>query len=157
MPRVAKKSQKKPEIKESKKYSSMIEAYGAFWHRGYTEWAGTSSRSEYWLSYLMNWLIGAFWVFLIIIVGFPIEVNALSPLTAILSVCFFIFMLATFVPMISMTVRRLHDAGLSAWWMLLLLLSPICEPLSVIVSIVFLVFAVLPTKVAGNPYHKFNK
>ena len=53
MPRVAKKSQKKNEIKESKKYTNMLEAYGAFWRRGFTEWAGTSSRSEYWWSYYM--------------------------------------------------------------------------------------------------------
>lgn len=157
MPRVAKKSQKKNEIKESKKYTSMIEAYGAFWHRGYKEWAGTSSRSEYWWSFLMNWLISIFWVFLIVVSGFPIIGGAWSPISMILSIGLFIFALAILIPSISMTARRLHDAGLSAWWLLLLLLNLICEPLSIIISIVFFIFAVLPTKVEGNPYHKFNK
>lgn len=157
MPRVAKKSQKKNEIKESKKYTNMLEAYSAFWRRGFTEWAGTSSRSEYWWSFLMNWLISIFWIFLIVVSGFPIIGGAWSPISMILSIGLFIFALAILIPSISMTARRLHDAGLSAWWLLLLLLNLICEPLSIIISIVFFIFAVLPTKVEGNPYHKFNK
>ena len=157
MPRVAKKSQKKNEIKESKKYTNMLEAYSAFWRRGFTEWAGTSSRSEYWWSFLMNWLISIFWVFLIVVSGFPIIGEAWSPISMILSIGLFIFALAILIPSISMTARRLHDAGLSAWWLLLLLLNLICEPISIIISIVFFIFAVLPTKVEGNPYHKFNK
>lgn len=157
MPRVAKKSQKKNEIKESKKYTNMLEAYSAFWRRGFTEWAGTSSRSEYWWSFLMNWLISIFWVFLIVVSGFPIIGGAWSPISMILSIGLILFLLASLIPSISMTARRLHDAGLSAWWLLLLLLNLICEPLSIIISIVFFIFAVLPTKVEGNPYHKFNK
>lgn len=161
MSRVAKKSQKKSEVKQSKKYTNMFEAFGAFWHRGFTEWAGTSSRSEYWWSCLMIWLISVVWVALIFISGFsnsPFGLEfVVSPITGILSFGFVIFALASFIPMISLTVRRLHDAGLSAWWIVLFLLGLICEPLGFIVSIVFLVFALLPTKVDGNPYHKFNK
>ena len=70
MPRVAKKPQKKSEVKQSKIYTNMFEAFGAFWHRGFTEWAGTSSRSEYWWSCLMIWLISVVWVALIFISGF---------------------------------------------------------------------------------------
>ena len=161
MPRVAKKSQKKNEIKESKKYTNMLEAYGAFWRRGFTEWAGTSSRSEYWWSYLMTLLIAALLAVLIIISTLSyssLETEIVfSPMSAILSFGLILFLLASLIPSISMTARRLHDAGLSAWWLLLLLLNLICEPLSIIISIVFFIFAVLPTKVEGNPYHKFNK
>ncbi len=161
MQKVVKKSRKQSEVKESKKYSSMIEAYGAFWRRGYKEWAGTSSRSEYWWAFLMNLLVSIFWMFLIVVSGFPIDVGigieAWSPISMILSIGFLIFAFAVLVPSISMNVRRLHDIGLSAWWLLLWLLSPICETFNIIVSIIFFVFAVLPTKVEGNPYHKFNK
>lgn len=161
MPRVAKKSQKKNEIKESKKYTNMLEAYSAFWRRGFTEWAGTSSRSEYWWSYLMTWLIAALLAVLIIISTLSyssLETEIVfSPMSVILSFGLILFLLASLIPSISMTARRLHDAGLSAWWLLLLLLNLICEPISIIISIVFFIFAVLPTKVEGNPYHKFNK
>lgn len=161
MPRVAKKSQKKSEVKQSKKYTNMLEAYGAFWRRGFTEWTGTSSRSEYWWSYLMTWIIATLFALLIVIStlsynSFEAEI-VFSPMSAILAFGLIIFLLASLIPSISMTVRRLHDAGLSGWWILLLLLSLICEPLSIIISIVFFIFAVLPTKVDGNPYHKFNK
>ena len=43
---------------DSVKYTNMFKAYGAFWRRGFTEWAGTASRSEYWWTYLVNVLIG---------------------------------------------------------------------------------------------------
>lgn len=162
MPKVAKKSQKRSDVKESKKYTNMIEAYGAFWRRGYKEWAGTSSRSEYWWSYLMNWIICVLWVGLIVIVGLPdisggYNVHLINPIGIVLGFGFFVFILASIIPFISMNVRRLHDIGLSAWWMLLLLLSPICEEMGVFVSLIFFIFSVLPTKVEGNPYQKFNK
>ena len=109
----------------------------------------------------MIWLISVVLVALIFVSGFsnsPFGLEfVVSPITGILAFGFTIFALASFIPMISLTVRRLHDAGLSAWWILLFLLGLICEPLGFIVSIVFLVFALLPTKVDGNPYHKFNK
>lgn len=158
MPRVAKKSQKKNEIKESKKYTNMLEAYGAFWRRGFTEWAGTSSRSEYWWSYLMTWFI---YFFGFVIVEWLARVPIIS---TVIQICFLIFMLASIVPMISIKVRRLHDIGLSAWWILLLLLVWILNSLGSVFSffglalgVVWLVLSVTPTKVAGNPYHKFNK
>ena len=143
MPRVAKKSQKKNEIKESKKYTNMLEAYGAFWRRGFTEWVAALLAVLIIISTLSYSSLEAEIVF--------------SPMSAILSFGLILFLLASLIPSISMTARRLHDAGLSAWWLLLLLLNLICEPLSIIISIVFFIFAVLPTKVEGNPYHKFNK
>lgn len=161
MSRIAKKTEKKSEVKESKKYTNLLEAYGAFWRRGYTEWAGTSSRSEYWLSYLMNWLVSVGWVFLIAISGFsysePVVEFVFSPITVILLLGLCLFIVAIFLPVLSLVVRRLHDAGLSAWWLLLLLLCPISNLTNFAVSIIFFVFSVLPTKVKGNPYHKFNK
>ena len=162
MPKVVKKSQKQSELKETKKYANMIEAYAASWRRGYKEWAGTSSRSEYWWSYLMNWIISILWVGLVVIVGLPdisggYNVHLINPIGIVLVFALLVFCLACIIPFISMNVRRLHDIGLSAWWMLLLLLSPICEEMGVFVSLIFFIFSVLPTKVEGNPYQKFNK
>ena len=93
-----------------------------------------------------------------------------------------IYYLAALVPWISLIVRRLHDAGLSSWFMALYGAGLFCGFLSQLVvaaaspfsrgalgfagflyiisfciSITFFVFALLPTKVDGNPYHQFNR
>lgn len=159
---VAKKTVKKQrEPVTSKKYTNMFQAYGAFWRRGFTEWAGTSSRSEYWWTHLVNLLIVIAWMVLLVMAAGPGIIEPDIPLgnvpaVMILTLLLAGYGLAAFVPSLSMTVRRLHDAGLSAWWMMLLILA-IIPALDFVISIVFFVFSVLPTEEKGNPYHKFNK
>ena len=159
---VAKKTVKKQrEPVTSKKYTNMFQAYGAFWRRGFTEWAGTSSRSEYWWSVLVNFLVIIGWVFLVAVAGWqggfyaPVHF-VYTPGVMVLFALMVVFSVAVIIPALSMTVRRLHDAGLSAWWMMLLIGTAV-EGLDVIISIVFFVFSVLPTKETDNPYHGFNK
>ena len=79
-----------------------------------------------------------------------------TPAVMILTLLLAGYGLAVVVPSLSMMVRRLHDAGLSAWWLMLWILA-IIPVVNFIVSIVFFVFFVLPTKETDNPYHKFNK
>lgn len=74
---------------------------------------------------------------------------------SLLALGMFIYAVAAIVPTLSITVRRLHDAGLSAWWMLLLI--PMAIPgVSFVAGIIMLVFTLLPTKVNDNPYQKNN-
>ncbi len=158
----AKKSVKKQrEPVTSKKYTNMFQAYGAFWRRGFTEWAGTSSLSEYWWTYLVNLLIVIAWWVLFVIAAGSGMIEPSIPLSNTPAVMFLTLLLAGYglaiiVPSLSMMVRRLHDAGLSAWWLMLWILA-IIPVVNFIVSIVFFVFFVLPTKETDNPYHKFNK
>ena len=175
---------------DSVKYTNMFKAYGAFWRRGFTEWAGTASRSEYWWNVLMNWLI-------LIIGGLVmLFVAALAALLApggygmwdaqqswaiFCTVVAVAYVLLSLVPWISLTVRRLHDSGLSAIWLLILLSlllftivfgsvmvvetsSPViagafwmCASATMVLRTAFFVFSLLPTKVEDNPYHQFNK
>ena len=65
---------------DSVKYTNMFKAYGAFWRRGFTEWAGTASRSEYWWNVLMNALIGLaalFVYFFFAVLGFAVDSEVL--------------------------------------------------------------------------------
>ena len=144
---------------DSAKYTSMFAAYRAFWRRGYTEWAGTSSRSEYWLSWLANVLVCLLFVFLSVIavyVDAALMQNA-GFFTVVIMSSFVLFVLAALVPAISMLTRRMHDAGLSAWFWLLYLFSFVPWIGSYIWCISVLVIALLPTQISNNPYHKFNK
>jgi uncharacterized membrane protein YhaH (DUF805 family) len=66
----------------------------------YASFAGRSSRSEFW------------WMFLaVVVIGV-----ALSALNNLLNS---IFNLAIFLPVLGVTMRRLHDINRSGWWVLL--------------------------------------
>ncbi|GHD05199.1 DUF805 domain-containing protein [Zhihengliuella salsuginis] len=90
---------------------------------------GRASRSEFWWVALIVFLTGALlsWV---------------PGLGEVLSV---LFGLALLIPSVALTCRRLHDAGLSAW-LLLLNLVPGFGTAAV------LILAVMPSRAAGARY-----
>lgn len=156
-PATAKKEVAKNPVKEkySKTYTNMFQAYKAFWKRGFTEWAGTSSRSEYWWTQLVNFILLLMFYFFFLFVW---HLNYYNLLFFIVLILFLLYVFATVIPVLSLSVRRLHDAGQSAWWLLLILASFIPMPvLGIVASIVLFVLMLLPTKEENNPYHKNNK
>ena len=80
--------------------------------RKYATFSGRARRAEYWWWSLFATILGAI-MYLIDGRVFP-SYTDIGPATAILS-------LALFLPGLSVTVRRLHDTGRSAWWVLILL------------------------------------
>ena len=151
----------KKEVKTSKTYTNMFEAYKAFWKRGFTEWTGTSSRSEYWWSTLMNMII--FFV-LFILLGLCIGPDIDAPLFPLAGsaviIVLFVLSLAILIPTISLQLRRFHDVGIASWifWLLFIchLFLVFLFDFSFIGLIVFII-SLLPTKKDGNMYHKYNK
>src|SRR5207244_826126 len=95
----------------------------------YVTFAGHAARSEYW--YWMLFVLLASLVLNIadqVIFHVPVENNkALHPLSTL-------FSLLTFLPGLSMAVRRLHDTDRSGWWFLIVFIP-------IIGIIVFLVWA----------------
>mgnify|MGYP001544609771 CR=1 FL=1 len=91
-----------------------IQAFVAF-HTRVFDFAGRSSRAEYWWSALM--LILAFFGVAFAVVSTPGAMeHQLAPGAAGLMGLYLLwFWLAT----ISMSIRRLHDAGYSGWWYLI--------------------------------------
>ncbi len=82
------------------------------WQRA-TDFSGRSRRTEYWMFQLFS-----------ILIGLALGVAALIP-GVLLSekdginffvVCMCVYGLVSFVPGLSVTVRRLHDIGMSGWW-----------------------------------------
>ncbi len=153
----AKKAISKNSVKEtySKTYTNMFQAYKAFWKRGFTEWAGTSSRSEYWWSVLVNFIVMLmFFLYFLLI----LHLKSYNLLSVIVYILFLLYGVAMIIPLLSLYVRRLHDSGQSAWWLLLMLANFVqISVLNTVISIVFLVLMLLPTKKENNPYHKNNK
>jgi len=91
----------------------MIEAYKKFW-KGYVDFEGRSTRSDYWFAYLANMLtVIAFYVLLAIFGGIAnaTESSFLAVISFIILFIFFAFGIAALLPGIAVTVRRLRDAG----------------------------------------------
>lgn len=87
--------------------------------RKYSDFKGRASRSEYW------W----FWGFYVsILIGIPLLLfivtealdTASSPSISgiVLIVIYFLSVLGLLIPFIAVSVRRLHDSGLSGWHVL---------------------------------------
>ena len=100
----------------------------------YFDFSGRASRSEFWWMHLglMGLQIGLVIVFVImgVILG---EAGALLGMVLVVLIS-----LALFLPLLGVTVRRLHDGGRSGWWYLLALI-PIVNFIGAWVILVFLI------------------
>ena len=91
----------------------MIEAYKKFW-KGYVDFEGRSTRSDYWFAYLANMLtVVAFYVLLAVFGGIAgaTDSSFLAVISLILLLIFFAYGISAVLPGIAITVRRLRDAG----------------------------------------------
>ncbi|RVD50538.1 DUF805 domain-containing protein [bacterium M00.F.Ca.ET.141.01.1.1] len=119
-----------------------------FWRgltQNYFNFAGRARRKEYW-GYCLFWMVCLLIIFGIGIFtdiemgNFDTDVSA----AVTVGLCG-TFLLATFLPGLGMTVRRLHDIGLSGWLYLLILIPSIG-------SLIILVFALIPTQARENQW-----
>ncbi|TPJ36682.1 DUF805 domain-containing protein [Mesorhizobium sp. B2-5-13] len=122
--------------------------WGYFWRgltRNYFNFAGRAPRKEYW-GYCLFWVVcllitGGIGIFTDIEMGnFDTDVSAVVTV----GLCG-TFLLATLLPGLGMTVRRLHDIGLSGWLYLVILIPSIG-------SLIILVFALIPTQAHENQW-----
>ena len=120
----------------------MIEAYKKFW-KGYVDFEGRSTRSDYWFVYLVNVLITfAYFLLQAVFGGLAAATDSsfLAVISLILLLIFFAYGIAAVLPCIAVAVRRLRDAGYH--W------AYIFIPLIPFVGIFILIFLLCqPTKV----------
>lgn len=96
----------------------------------YAVFSGRARRAEYWYFSLFSLIVS-------LILGFVDGATGMySPETGI-GTLGLIYTLAVLIPGIAVTVRRLHDTGRSAWWLLIVLL-PL---LGVLILLVFMVLS----------------
>lgn len=101
----------------SPKYVGFGEAISLFFSN-YVNFKGRSTRSEYWYATLFTCILS----FVVGFIGGLIGIDILA----------YIVSLATFLPGLAISFRRLHDTGRSAWWLLLCLI-PLVGAIIVIV------------------------
>ena len=91
----------------------MIEAYKKFW-KGYVDFEGRSTRSDYWFVYLVNVLITfAYFLLQAVFGGLAAATDSsfLAVISLILLLIFFAYGISAVLPCIAVAVRRLRDAG----------------------------------------------
>lgn len=116
-----------------------MEWYVMVWQR-YAQFSGRSRRKEYWMFTLVHSIL-----FLLLYgVGVVALMNHNLVAGGALILLFAIYVLASLVPTLAVSVRRLHDINKSGWWMLLCLV-----PFG---SIVILVFTCIDSDPGDNQY-----
>ena len=99
----------------------------------YVVFDGRASRSEYWWFALVQTIIWA------ILLALSLAIHeALMVITVV-------YALATIIPSLAVTIRRLHDSGKSAWFILFTFIP-------LVGGIIMLVFMVLGSEAGENKY-----
>ena len=123
----------------------MIEAYKKFW-KGYVDFKGRSTPSDYWFAFWVNVLIVFAGFLLDVVLERVVDATGSSDLFTIsvfLLLIMFVFCVATVLPGIAITVRRLRDAGCN--WLYIFI------PLIPFVGIFILIFLLCqPTEVEAS-------
>ena len=124
----------------------MINAYKNFF-KGYAEFTGRSTRSDFWWVWLGNFILSIpFWVIYFYIVyhstAIDLVSNSASEATfmvfGLVAIIYAVFYLAILVPTIALSVRRLRDAGFH-WAFIFLRFVPMG-------GIALLILFAMPTK-----------
>lgn len=100
-----------------------MDFYLDFWKRSF-DFSGGSSRKDFWLTALVNFVVATI-------------------LTVISPIVYMVFYLATLIPSIALTIRRLRDGGFSPW-LFLTIFIPILGFIGLIV------LTALPSKNQGE-------
>ena len=110
------------------------------WKRAFDVY-GRSRRKEYWTFQLVTWLL----LFAFVFAGFMLfGKDSAGTVRSLAS----LYYLAVLAPMLTCTIRRLHDTGKSGWWVVIGLLP--------LIGLIVFVFTLLdsdpgPNKYGANP------
>ena len=94
----------------------MINSYKTFWTKAF-DFKGRSTRSQFWLAYLANILI--YFLFIILI-----GISGESENPGLFFSIYNLYILATIIPNLSITIRRVRDMG-KGWQWIFINLIPI--------------------------------
>ncbi len=102
--------------------------------KNYAGFSGRARRTEYWMFALVN-----------LVITLIFYVLALVTRSSFFIALVFLYGLAVLLPGLAVAVRRLHDVGMSGWWILIGLVP-------FVGGIVLLVFTLLPGNQGPNQY-----
>ena len=106
----------------------------------YVGFSGRASRSEYWFAYLS---------FMVAVVGMLtltlVSVFVVDALAGVMFMLTMVLYVGAFLPLLAVSVRRLHDLGKSGWMMLIMFIP-------FVGGILLLVWFVTDGEAANNAY-----
>ncbi|MEN5390785.1 DUF805 domain-containing protein [[Pseudomonas] hibiscicola] len=108
----------------------------------YTQFSGRASRSEYWWFQLFMMMF----TIPLNVLGFIAGYTNSTSLALVSSGLMLVVWLTLALPLIAVTIRRLHDTDRSGWWLLLGLVP--------IAGLAVLVFMLLPSTPGDNRFGK---
>lgn len=130
-------------------------AVATFWRRGLDP-SGRSSRSEFWWATLLNFLVAVvLFVLHFIVLGAAAGSDGVvtgdemgeRPYLLAPVILLGLFLLASWLPELMAAIRRLHDANLSGWFVLL-------SGVPVFGPIILIVLTLLPPNVLGARFDR---
>lgn len=136
----------------------MGEAVRTVFKDKYATFSGRASRSEYWWSFLFLVIAEVvvagvlFALAAVLGVGDDLATGGFSILMIVFVGLFFVFMLAVIIPMIAVTVRRLHDRNMSGWWYLGFVVLGLVPYVGFLATIALLVLMVLKGTEGDNRF-----
>ena len=116
--------------------------------RRYAQFTGRSRRMEFWMFALLQAIVYAVLFAIVFATGFSLDAGTMDPNNPLaLYGAFFtgtglllvVWWLATLVPSIAVSVRRLHDRDMSGWWYLGFIVLSMIPFVGFIASIAMLV------------------
>lgn len=115
----------------------------------FCKFSGRADRKEFWLFHLWYALIMFFLYLAVAIPAFLVmtseeETVFLSIVAIFFSICIILFSLLTLLPSLALAARRLHDANLTAWLLLLIIVFP---P-------ILIIYGILPPSLGNNQYEE---
>lgn len=106
--------------------------------KNYAVFSGRARRKEYWMFVLFNVIFTIAAMILDNVLGLAIKDVGYGPF-------YIVYVLATLIPGLAVSVRRLHDIGKSGWYLLMGLIPCVG-------GIILIVFAATPGDVGENEY-----
>ncbi|MHC0446599.1 DUF805 domain-containing protein [Flavobacterium sp. 3-218] len=110
----------------------MIEWYKTAMFQNYANFNGRARRSEYWYFRLATSLLMFAFIFLGLILSAVLGTEIGLPIAVGL---FFLYLIASIIPSLAVTVRRMHDLGKSGWTILVSFI-PLAGPIWMLVLLV---------------------
>lgn len=110
----------------------------------YATFSGRSSRSEFWWVQLFILLVS---VAVVVLVAVTSELGSLAALGVLVGVGYFVFLVGVLMPSLALTVRRLHDANLSAGFLALALIPSVG-------GLIVFILLLLPSSTQGTRFDR---
>lgn len=125
----------------------MLQAYKDFWKNTFN-FKGREESIQFWQTMVINFMVAILSYTMSMLLAFVIGFDVIEKNNAMLILAmlpYMLYVLVSFIPTVSICIRRLHDTNKSGWWLLLSLIP-------LIGGILVLVLMTFPTIKENNKY-----